>query len=159
MKTHNSSIYTQRRLPVPWKTPLLCLSAAGLLVISIWRFTFLVCVDTLPVCRPCRVFPSNGEKWKSERVSQHFSLIFYITRGEIDIITTMSAITPSRLVEKSFCREREKKRSFPLVMMHFLTCLLKRCLSMRSCPSELNLICGWNIDFVLFPFNVHGNYY
>lgn len=106
--------------------------AAALLVISFWRFTFSwVCVDTLPVCRPCRVFPSNGEKWKSERVSQHFSLIFYITRGEIDIITTMSAITPSRLVEKSF--RRNKKRSFPLVMR----CnFLKIRLSMREIVSK-----------------------
>jgi hypothetical protein len=128
--------------------------------LSAFGVLLFLCVDTLPVCRPCRVFPSNGEKWKSERVSQHFSLIFYTTRGEIDIITTMSAITPSRLVERSHSVEREReKRSFPLVMMHFLTCLLKRCLSMRSCPSELDLICGWNIDFVLFHFTIHdGNY-
>lgn len=113
--TH-SGIHKQRRLPVQWKThlmfvpPLVCsLSAFGVLL--------FLCVDTLPVCRPCRVFPSNGEKWKSERVSQHFSLIFYITRGEIDIITTMSAITPSRLVEKSFGGEREKKE-----VSHLLWC-------------------------------------
>lgn len=119
------------RLPVPWKH-LLCLSRRWFARYQLLAFYFSwECVLTHYRCVVRAVSSRPTVKSGNQNESLSISLWFFcITRGEIDIIT-MSAITPSRLVEKSF--RRNKKRSFPLVMR----CnFLKIRLSMREIVSK-----------------------